>query len=160
MTKDIDEPQLVEEWLQCRLAIYREAPDIHARLGVTEDQAEHVGGIGVARIATAGRLFWLDPHGAAAVVMAVWASEPPSRVRMVANPILQDLLAFTPAWPERWWLRTGAGEFLGLWNLWAALDDGTALQPHETPLAMLKSGGKGFVPLDLLEAPAWDRKAA
>ncbi|MBM3556021.1 MAG: hypothetical protein FJX47_10755 [Alphaproteobacteria bacterium] len=57
---------------------------------------------------------------------------------------LLDLVAFDPARPACWWLRTGIGRFLG--QVKGRWDEGRQFL-HPTPLSWLQSGGLGAVVL-------------
>ena len=65
------------------------------------------------------------------------------------NWILDDIVAFYPARPERWWLRRGHAEVLGAVN-------GFSIEPrrlHRRPIDWLIDEGRGLCILDWRRNP-------
>jgi hypothetical protein len=111
--------------------------------------------IGVQRIQTNGR-FW-EPSSAGIDAVIIMTN------RHTGDHI-EDLLAFRPAEPDKWWLRTGDGTWLGYWELGTRLvgcpsylEPPTFTQHHErtddplhvyqNPLDWLRNYCDGTVPL-------------
>ena len=140
-------PPLWDDFLTARARLHQSS--IAGRLAnasVTTEARLRVGGIGIADVSTSGRLFEpTEPGlGLEAVIIPVFSGPIPSRWRVVEQPALIDLLAFSLDRPQRWWLRRDAGTILGdgaLDDLW--LD--ALLFVFRTPLAWLRAAGKGIV---------------
>ena len=141
---------------QARLVLWLTLPSISdeglARLGIGRVIANRAGGIAWSRITTFGRCFDLSPSGVPAVIQPCWRGQAPSLVVAVENPVLDDLIAWCPADPGRWWYRWGAD--------WSALGDpfiddahinGKPLDCHLTPLEWLRGGCRGCVMLGIAE---------
>jgi len=97
--------------------------------------------VGVARImpCTSG-FFEFHEYGEKALVIA--EGEP----AVPGWSLIEDLVAFQPGNPCRWWLRRGAVQLLGEHNLRSWKLGETVL--HATPLDWLQSGGEGVCVLD------------
>ena len=141
---------------QARLALWLTLPTITdaglARLGIDRIIANRAGGLAWSHITTFGRGFDLSPSGFPAVIQPVWRGAAPSLEVDVDDPVLDELIAWRPAEPGRWWNRWGAA--------WAALGDhyiddahidGTPLECHMTPLDWLRAGCRGTVMLGIAE---------
>jgi len=112
------------------------------------------GALGITRVETSNGLFQPSEGGWGAIIMAT---------AIVTGGGYEDLLAFRPAAPDRWWLRNGVAKWLGEWELGRRLVtapihiDPPALMPsHRTdeplhifsnPLEWLRAGCDGCVPL-------------
>lgn len=59
---------------------------------------------------------------------------------------LDDLIAFDPETPGRWWRRRGEAQILGMHNI--RREPVFPLQIHETPLSWLQAGAKGICIID------------
>ena len=76
-------------------------------------------GIAVATISVSrDRLYCPDPDGGLAFIVPVRAEHPitpesPDPIEAVRHGPIMDLLAFSPAFPQRWALRTGSATWLG-----------------------------------------------
>ncbi len=97
--------------------------------------------VGVARIipCTSG-FFEFHEHGEKALVIA--EGEP----AVPGWHWIEDLIAFRPNEPSRWWLRRGDAQLLGEYNLRDWKLGETVL--HATPLDFLQGGGQGVCVLD------------
>ncbi len=141
---------------QARLALWLTLPTISdaglARLGIDRTIANRAGGLAWSRITNFGRGFDLSPSGFPAVIQPVWRGPAPSLEVGVANPVLDDLIAWCPADPGQWWYRWGASwPALGDHFIDDAHVDGDPLQCHLTPLEWLKSSCHGCVMLGIAE---------
>lgn len=127
-------------------------------LGVTLEAEARAGFIGCDLIRTSGRLYWPDPAGFGALILGVWADEPPSVLAQTDNFVLMDLIAFNTTRPDRWWYRR-AVQFavLGAHHLHLAMDSGRSITLHDTPLQWLQAECRGAV---LLEWCEWCRAAS
>ena len=97
--------------------------------------------VGVARIVPHScGLFEFHDEGEPAIIVPEGSPEVPGWGE------IDDLIAFKPADPANWWLRRGAVDLLGLYNIvpWR-LD---SLRVCETPLSWLQAGAKGICILD------------
>ena len=114
-------------------------------IGITLPTEQRAGSVGVARIAVAGRLWHPAPDGFMALLIGVWAPEPPSLLHATCDQFeLLEIVATRTDQPNRWWLRLGAADpVLGEHNLHAAIDSGQAIQFHDTPMTWLKAGADG-----------------
>ncbi len=111
------------------------------------------GDLGVARIATTGRLYTPSPTGFPVVILAIWSPAPPSIYTAVENPVIIDLIALRLDQPETWWWRIGEpGLVLGSDNLDLAHVEGRPISLHRTPLDWLRAGCRGACLLDHCEA--------
>ena len=66
-----------------------------------------------------------------------------------ASPIwdtLDDLIAFDPKAPGRWWRRHGEVQFLGGYNI--RVEPTFPLTIHETPLSWIQAGAQGLCIVD------------
>ena len=120
--------------------------------GVTREAIHRAGGLAVARISTAGRLWTPEPTGAPAFILPVWAGPAPSIYQAVGNPVLIDMIAWRPDDLACWWYRTGEGDALGIDNLDLAHIEGWPITFEPTPLDWLRAGCRGAVLLDYCEA--------
>ncbi len=124
-----------------------------AAAGVTFESMLRAGDLGVARIATTGRLYMPAPNGFPVLIMAAWSPAPPSIYTAVENPVIMDLLALRLDQPETWWWRIGeSGLVLGSDNLDLAHVEGRPISLHRTPLDWLRAGCRGACLLDHCEA--------
>jgi hypothetical protein len=104
---------------------------------------------GVAAIRISERRFELDPDGdAVAFILPVrvyhpFSPEAPDPVRFVREGDVVDLLAFSPAVPFRWALRTGAAAWIGCIEPQYLMPDPVPV--WRTPLGWLRSGSRGLV---------------
>ena len=112
------------------------------------------GALGITRIETSDGLYQPSESGWGAIIMAT---------AIVTGGGYEDLLAFRPATPDRWWLRRGVARWLGEWELGRRMFtapvhiEPPALMPsHRTdeplhifsnPLEWLRAGCDGCVPL-------------
>ncbi len=141
---------------QRRLALWLTLPTLSDeglnRLGIDRIIANRAGGLAWSHITTFGRGFDLVPAGVPAVIQPVWRGPAPSLEVGVEHPVLDDLIAWRPAEPGRWWYRWSAD--------WPALGDsfiddahinGVALECHLTPLDWLRGGCRGVVLLGIAE---------
>ena len=122
------------------------------RHGVTREAVHRAGGLAIARISTAGRLWMPEPTGTPAFILPVWDGPAPSIYTSVENPVLIDMIAWRPDGPATWWYRTGEGAVLGADNLDLAHVEGWPISLHRTPLDWLRAGCCGAVLLDHCEA--------
>ena len=97
--------------------------------------------IGVARVQTFPSGFY-EPRedGDPAVIIAVGWPVPPIWV------VIDDLIAFQPKAPGRWWRRRGEVQLLGTYNI--RPEPVFPLAVHETPLSWLQSGARGVCIVD------------
>ena len=87
-----------------------------------------------------------------AVIQPCWRGPAPSIYCGVENPILDELIAWRPAEPGRWWYRWGADwPALGDHFIDDAHIDGKPLDCHLTPLEWLRGGCRGTVMLGIAE---------
>jgi hypothetical protein len=96
--------------------------------------------VGMAPVEThRGGLFDIADDGALAVLLPVgeWDG---------LNWILDDIVAFYPDQPDRWWLRRGAVQILGSGNIRPEAVFPLAL--HDTPLSWLQAGASGVCVID------------
>ena len=125
------------------------------RNGITWDSAVRVGGLrwhGV-RWLPGGR-FSLDAEEPAALLVGCHDYHHDARW-VVDDPAPFDLVAFHPVWPQQFATLHGSAVMLGEANMHPALADGPVRVRRE-PLAWVRAGGRGVVPLDL---PAFARQA-
>ncbi len=97
--------------------------------------------VGVGRIVTHSTgVFEFHEDGDLALIIAEGEPEVPGWTE------IHDLLAFMPEEPGRWWLRRGAVDLLGAYNItpWRL----SALMIHETPLSWLQAGATGACIVD------------
>ncbi len=124
-----------------------------AGAGITFQAMLRAGDLGVARIATTGRLYMPAPNGFPVLIMAAWSPAPPSIYTTVESPKILDLLALRLDQPETWWYRIGEpGLVLGSDNLDVAHTEGWPINLHRTPLDWLRAGCRGACLLDHCEA--------
>ena len=114
-------------------------------LGITLPIEQRAGSLGVARIAVAGDLWHPAPDGFNALLVGIWAPEPPSLLHATSDQFdLLDIVATRSDRPYRWWLRLGTADpVLGEHSLHAAVDSGRAITFHDTPIAWLAAGASG-----------------
>ncbi|MCZ6859588.1 MAG: hypothetical protein O7I42_04815 [Alphaproteobacteria bacterium] len=141
---------------RARLALWLTLPSVSdkglARLGIDRAIANRAGGLAWSQITIFGRGFDLSPSGFPAVIQPVWRGPAPSLECAVENPILDELIAWRPADPERWWYRWFASfPALGDHFIDDAHIDGVPLDCHMTPLAWLRGGCRGTVMLGIAE---------
>ena len=67
---------------------------------------------------------------------------------------LDDMVAFDPVDPDRWWRRVGGIDVLGQDALRTARDEGTTLRLFRNPLTWLKGGAEGVCLVDRAINPA------
>ena len=116
------------------------------------ESAATAGGLAWSRITIFGRGFDLSPSGVPAVIQPVWRGCAPSIYCGVASPILDELIAWRPAEPGRWFYRWGASwPALGDHFIDAAHVDGDPLHCHLTPLDWLRGSCRGTVMLGIAE---------
>ncbi len=124
-----------------------------AEAGITFEAMLRAGDLGVARIATTGRLYMPAPDGFPVLIMAAWSPAPPSIYTVVESPEILDLLALRLDQPETWWRRVAEpGLVLGEDRYLEAIATGAPLRVYDTPLAWLQAGCDGAVFLDDVEA--------
>ena len=124
-----------------------------AGAGITFQAMLRAGDLGVARIATAGRLYMPAPNGFPAIILAIWAPAAPSVYTVVESPEILDLLALRLDQPETWRRRVGEpGLVLGEDRYLDATETGALLKVFDSPLAWLQGGCDGVVFLDDVEA--------
>jgi hypothetical protein len=137
---------LEAEWRTCHAGVRQRHIDaaIH-RYGIPAvTLADHCA---VARIAPEGTHWRPDSDGIEALVVAVWAFAPrDADGRWVTDNQVVDLVAFRPAEPSRWWVRTGFATCLGEWSIPTLSDD--PVHVWRTPLAWLRAGTSGICILD------------
>ena len=141
---------------QARLALWLTLPTISdaglARMSVSRLAAARAGGLAWSRITTFGRGFDLSPSGFPAVIQPVWRGPAPSLECGVENPVLDDLIAWCPADPGKWWYRWAAAwPALGDHFIDEAHMDGRPLDCHLTPLEWRRGGCRGTVMLGITE---------
>ncbi len=127
--------------------------------GVTREAVHRAGGLAVARIGTTGRLWMPEPTGTPAFVLPAWTGPAPSIYCGVENPVLVDMIAWSPGAPTRWWYRTGEGAVLGVEHLDLAHVAGWPISFATTPLEWLHGNCHGACLLGYCEI-AWGRMAA
>ncbi len=121
--------------------------------GITFEAMLRAGDVGVERIATAGRLYTPSAEGFPAIILAIWASAPPSIYCSVANPVILDLIALRLDQPSTWWRRVGEqGLVLGEDQYLTSIETGAPLKVHDSPVAWLQGNCDGAVFLDDVEA--------
>ncbi len=152
---------------QARLAQWLALPSISsdglARLGIDRQIANRAGGLAWSRITTFGRGFDFSPSGIPAVIQPVWRGPAPSLEHGVENPVLDDMIAWRPAEPGRWWyLWFSDSPALGDHYVDVAHLEAKPLECHLTPLDWLRGGCRGTVLLEIAEgyAPVARRAAA
>ena len=124
-----------------------------AAAGVGFQAMLRAGDLGVARIATAGRLYMPSLDGFPAVILAIWSPAPPSIYQAVEGPEILDLIAFRPDQIETWWRRVGEPDLvLGEDRYLEAIATGAPLRVYDTPLRWLQGGCDGVVFLDDVES--------
>ena len=97
--------------------------------------------VGVARIVPHScGLFEFNDEGEPAIIVAEGEPETPGWGEV------DDLIAFKTADPGSWWLRRGAVDLLGAYNITSWRLD--SLRIYETPLSWLQAGAKGICILD------------
>ena len=92
--------------------------------------------VGVARVViSTGELFEFDDEGEPAIIVVEGEPEVPGWAE------IDDFVAFKPADPGNWWLRRGAVDLLGAYNIrpWKL----APTRIFESPLSWLKAGGNG-----------------
>ncbi len=124
-----------------------------ADAGITFEAMLRAGDLGVARIATTGRLYMPAPNGFPVLIMAAWSPAPPSIYTAVENPVTTDLLALRLDQPETWWRRVGeTGLILGEDHYLDAIETGAQITVFDSPLAWLRGNCAGACILDDLKA--------
>ncbi len=124
-----------------------------ADAGITFQAMLRAGDLGVARIATTGRLFVPAPTGFPVIILAIWSPALPSVYTAVESPEILDLLALRLDQPETWWRWIGEPDLvLGEDRYLAAVDGAMALKVYDSPLRWLQGGCDGTVFLDDVEA--------
>ncbi len=124
-----------------------------AAAGVTFEAMLRAGDLGVARIATTGRLYMPAPDGFPVLIMAIWSPAPPSIYCAVEDPEILDLIALRTDDPGRWWYRMGEpGLILGEDHYLDAIGTSAQLKAFESPLDWLRGDCNGSVFLDDAEA--------
>lgn len=107
------------------------------------------GYLGGARIAVSGRYFELDDEGKFMICHPVWVGPTPTLHDPVENPILADIIAWSPEKPREWYfLRKEVGLVLGEKSMFMASMFGEPLILHRTPFDWLKADCAGCVLLD------------
>lgn len=87
------------------------------------------GGIGATLVAVNHGLWSFDPAGKAMIVLPV-----------IEGDCIEDLVAFRPDEPERWYLHQGAyGATLGLETVWEAESYQEPILVHPSPLSWLQA---------------------
>ncbi len=103
--------------------------------------------IGVGHIVTHSTgLFEFHEDGDLALIIAEGEPEVPGWTE------IHDLLAFMPEEPGRWWLRRGAVDLLGAYNITPWKLSPTTI--HETPVSWLQAGADGVCIIDWTRSPA------
>ncbi len=121
--------------------------------GVTFESMLRAGDLGVARIATTGRLYMPAPNGFPVLIMAVWSPAPPSIYTIVEDPEILDLIALRLDQPSTWWRRIGeVGLVLGEDHYLDAIETGVPVTVLDSPVAWLQGNCDGIVFLDDAEA--------
>ena len=143
-------PMTVDLWSEFLSAVPRLRRchlDRLAALGIGAHEILAAGNAGMARIRRhAGGLYEPDDTGDPALIVPIFLGEIPAPGNPVAEPILDDLIAWHPDRPNRWALRAGTAVTLGnAWGSWP-------LPIHRTPLDWLRAGGAGVVILDWVGA--------
>lgn len=143
---------LLAEWLTTPILLKSQRRQLE-ELGVTREAIHRAGGLGWARVSTAGRVYTPSDAGDVAIIMPVWAGPAPSIYRAVEDPRLADLLAWRPEEPTRWHYRLGTpGTVLGADYLGLAHSEGWPICFALTPLAWLFGNCRGAVVLEVCEA--------
>ncbi len=101
------------------------------------------GPIAVGRIAVSGDTFTFAEDGQPALLHPVWNAD---------GDEIEDLIAWFPADPSRWFLRLGTGIWLGSNCVTVSHVLETPLPIWPTPLEWLIHGGHGAIPLDRIAA--------
>ena len=97
--------------------------------------------IGVAKVQTFPSGFYEPSEdGDPAVIIAEGWPEPP------IWDVIEDLIAFKPQEPGRWWRRRGEVQLLGTYNI--RPEPVFPLTIHETPLSWLQAGAHGVCIVD------------
>lgn len=118
-----------------------------AQYGYKHDWIKHgdIGGI-TARIS--GRFFEWDKDGDFYIAQPIWR-DIPSGKNLVTEPILYDVIAWTPSNPAQWYFLRGEHNLiLGEKAMHRASICNEPIQLHATPFAWLKAGCRGSVLLD------------
>ena len=152
-------PYLLREWLALP------SPGVGDRrllenLGVRREAIHRAGGLAVARISTAGRLWTPEPTGAPAFVLPIWAGPAPSIYCGVENPVLTEMIAWRPDDPMFWWYRQGdVDAVLGADHLDLAHSERWPITFELTPLDWLRANCCGACLLGYCEAAWWEDAA-
>ena len=141
---------LLDDWDNALDALNAMGRDRLRELGITLPIEQRAGNLGVARITVAGEMWQPVPDGFNALLIGIWAPEPPSLLHATTYQFeLLDIVATRTDRPDRWWLRLGTADpVLGEHNLHAAIDSGRAIQFHDTPMGWLTAGAEGVCFLD------------
>ena len=116
------------------------------KLGVTPESIVGGGFIAALRIRPEGDLYVPDPQGHWSIIQPVLRTLAGVDRSLPSN--VTDLVAWRPTDPAKWWLRDGAGDYLGSVSPPTTLTHVYPLPFHRTPLAWLKSGCVGICILD------------
>lgn len=142
--------RLLDEWDARPGLDERDMKDLES-LSITWRAQYRAGGVWFANVATCGRTFLFHPDGERMLVLGIWSGPAPSWWHPVGDLWLNDLIAFRPDDPGRWWYRTGNGGVLGEDNLLLALETGYPITLQPDPLAWLQADCRGAVHLDDLD---------
>ena len=144
--------RLLAEWLATPCLLKRQRRELE-EFGVTREAIHRAGGLGWARVSTAGRLFMSSDAGDVALIQPVWGGPAPSIYQGVEDPMLADLIAWRPQEPTRWAYRYGDCQaILGADNLEIAHTEGWPITFELTPLDWLRANCHGAVLLEICES--------
>ena len=145
------ELDLMAEWLGTPSLNSRQRRQLEER-DVTREAIHRAGGLGWARISTAGRLYTTCDASDVALIQPVWYGPAPSIHQNVEQPELADLIAWRLDAPSRWYYRAGIpGAALGADNLDIAHAESWPICFALTPLGWLLGGCRGAVLLEICE---------
>jgi len=140
----IGEDRLHAEFDQAREELTRIGRHRLRQARISVEAELRAGGLGVLRIATAGRLWHPDPLGRPALIVPAWRGVPPSLYTGETGAPLVDLLAFRTCAPDTWFYRVAAPFVtLGEDLLQLAHHHERPVSVHRTPLDWLRADCRG-----------------
>jgi hypothetical protein len=143
------ELDLTAEWLS--FASLSDAD--RERLGISREAAHRAGDLAITGAHTVGATWQPVQAGRPHLVIAVWNGPAPSIYTAREDPIVIDLIAFSPDELASYF-RTGAGAVLGVELLDVALEDGMRVPIFGNVLDWLRADCLGVVLLDFAERRA------